>query len=117
MLIGEHGIPPLMATHYTAGAAFAQKVRALAGRPETQARDVFDLDLLLRGGHPGPRKIRISRLDVDEARENAVSMDFDAFKGQVLAFLPLDQQRAFGTPEAWKALVNRVVGALEGLAS
>jgi hypothetical protein len=53
---------------------------------------------------------------MDEARANVVSVGFDAFSGQVLAFLPLDQQRAFGTREAWKALVSRVVSALEGLA-
>ena len=34
--------------HYTADAATEQKIKALAGRSETQARDVFDLDLLLR---------------------------------------------------------------------
>jgi hypothetical protein len=39
-LIGEHGIAPVLATHYTAGSAFAQKIRALARRPETQARDL-----------------------------------------------------------------------------
>lgn len=43
-------------SHYTGGAAVVQKVRALAGRPVTQARDVFDLAILFRGGpaHPQP---------------------------------------------------------------
>jgi hypothetical protein len=113
VLIGEHGIAPLLATHYTAGSAFAQKIRALARRPETQARDLFDLDLLIRGGH-ARLGTGASRADVDRAQANAVSVDFDAFSGQVLAFLPPDQQRAFDSPASWKASVNRVVRALEG---
>src|SRR5437762_1943608 len=35
--------------HYTAEAAIEQKIAALALRSETQARDVFDLELLFRG--------------------------------------------------------------------
>jgi hypothetical protein len=115
VLIAEHGIAPLFAPHYTARSAFAQKVRALARRPETQARDLFDLDLLLRGGLAGLEGVKASRPDVDKARANAVAVDFDAFNGQVIAFLPSDQQRVFGTRLAWKALIDRVVRALEGV--
>jgi hypothetical protein len=117
VLIGEHAIAPFLAPHYTPGSAVAQKIRALAGRPETQARDLFDLDLLLRGGYAALGNATASRTDVDKARANAVSVSFDAFNGQVLAFLPPEQQRIFGTPAAWKAVVDRVVRALEEIKS
>ena len=42
---------PYPCPHYTGAAAVVQKLRALAGRPVTQARDVFDLGILIRGGH------------------------------------------------------------------
>ena len=40
-----HGIPPFLASHYRCSDAVRQKVHALAERPETQPRDVFDLQL------------------------------------------------------------------------
>ena len=113
VLIAEHGIPPILATHYTAGAAFAQKVRALAHRPATQARDIFDLDLLLRSGHSRLEPGRIAKQDSETARVNIESVDFDTFAGQVLAFLPQAEQRAFGNVNAWQDLMGRVRRALE----
>ena len=47
-------LPPFMVNHYDAAAALRQKIGALAGRRETQARDVFDLHHLLAGGAPLP---------------------------------------------------------------
>lgn len=71
--------------HYTADAATEQKVEALARRSETQARDVFDLDLLLRrqplvAGSIGSRVLK-------HAAERALELPFDACRDQVLPFL------------------------------
>jgi hypothetical protein len=49
--------PPILAVvirYYTGGAAVIRIVQALAGRPVTQARDVFDIAFLIRGGHSPP---------------------------------------------------------------
>ena len=51
-VVAPYGLRPPTIQHYTAAPATEQKIRALAGRTETQARDVFDLDLLFRP-HPG----------------------------------------------------------------
>jgi predicted nucleotidyltransferase component of viral defense system len=115
VLVGGHGLAALLATHYTAPAAFAQKVRALANRTETQARDVFDLDLLLRSGDVTPVAVVAARPDITRAQANALGVGYDAFRGQVLAFLPADQQAAFGEPQAWEKVVLRVVEALEAV--
>src|SRR6266404_640314 len=48
-----HRLRPILTTHYTLEPAFAQKVEALIHRTETQARDVFDLKLLLDAGAVG----------------------------------------------------------------
>jgi hypothetical protein len=71
--------------HYTADAATEQKIKALAGRSETQARDVFDLDLLLRrqpleAGTIDPQILR-------QAAERGLELPFAAFRDQVLGFL------------------------------
>lgn len=71
--------------HYTADAATEQKIEALAGRSETQARDVFDLDLLLRR-----RPLRAGTVDpqtLEQAAERGLELPFDAFRDQVLPFL------------------------------
>jgi predicted nucleotidyltransferase component of viral defense system len=71
--------------HYTADAATEQKIKALAGRSETQARDVFDLDLLLRR-----RPLTDGTIDPqisEQAAERGLELPFDAFRDQVLPFL------------------------------
>jgi predicted nucleotidyltransferase component of viral defense system len=71
--------------HYTADAATEQKIKALAGRSETQARDVFDLDLLLRR-----RPLQAGTIDpqiLGHAAERGLELPFEAFRDQVLPFL------------------------------
>ncbi len=49
-LVKPYAMRPPSVQHCSLAPATEQKVYALAGRPETQARDVFDLDLLLGRG-------------------------------------------------------------------
>ena len=110
-------LPPFMVNHYDAAAALRQKIGALAGRRETQARDVFDLHHLLAGGAglratPGPGGDVVER-----ANANALSVDFGTFKSQVLAYLEPEAQAQYDSPSAWDTIVLEVVGALRGTAS
>jgi predicted nucleotidyltransferase component of viral defense system len=87
--------------HYTADAATEQKIRALAGRSETQARDVFDLDLLLRrqplaGGTIEPQIL-------EQAAERGLELPFDAFRDQVLPFLDPEVLELY-TKATWEQL-------------
>ncbi len=71
-----------MVSHYDAATAFGQKVGALAGRRETQARDVFDLhQLLAAGGAAGAVEERDPRV-AGRAIANAMTVDFGMFKSQ-----------------------------------
>src|SRR5471032_2574966 len=49
-LVRTYELFPVLAQHYSREAAFRQKIGALSGRTVTQARDIFDLKLLLDGG-------------------------------------------------------------------
>lgn len=71
--------------HYTAEAAVEQKVRALAGRSQTQARDLFDLDLLLR--QQSVEAGALKREVLADAADRALELPFDAFQAQVMPFL------------------------------
>lgn len=111
-LVNHYQLQPLMTAHYDRDAAYAQKIGALIDRKEVQARDVFDLDLLLRSGaKPGHLPVKL-RARMGDARDSLMAVDFDAFAGQVLAYLPPDEQAACDK-ESWDALRLRVLAALE----
>ena len=111
-LVRNYHLSPIMASHYDGSSAYEQKVDALVSRVSTQARDIFDLNLLLNSGID--RKISGSRLRsrLHEAESNVMSVTFDIFKSQVLSYLPPDYQRQYDSPSVWDDMVLRVVEAL-----
>ena len=84
-----------MANHYSIQSMYEQKILALALRNETQSRDIFDLYLLISSG------IDLKPLDKETiqhlsiAKNNAKSITFTDFKGQVIAYLPEDYQKQY----------------------
>jgi predicted nucleotidyltransferase component of viral defense system len=97
--------------HYTGDAPTEQKVKALVSRSETQARDVFDLDLLLRC-----RSLPRGALDAQllrDASEIALAMPFDAFRDQVLPFLEPGAVELYDTRAAWEQMTIFVAEKLE----
>ncbi len=101
--------------HYTGGAAIVQKVRALAGRPVTQARDVFDLAMLFRGGH-GPSAAWPQLLKDGEhakAIDCLLELTWQEYQGQVVEFLETDAQEEYGNEKAWSSLQDLVLSRLE----
>ena len=112
-LLGAYQLSPILLSHYSRQAALEQKTAALVGRSETQARDVFDLHLLLTGS----ADVDCSQLDAKQrtaAIERALSVDFGTFKSQVLAYLPVEQQAAYASARVWEQMVLQVVDLLEG---
>jgi len=105
-------LPALMVSHYDSAAALRQKVGALAGRRETQARDVFDVHLLLAGGATLVVGPDLDRDVLDRACANAMAIDFGMFKSQVLAYLEPDDQAQHDSSSAWDTIVLEVVDAL-----
>lgn len=97
--------------HYTGDAPTEQKVKALVSRSETQARDVFDLDLLLRR-KPLSRGALDAQL-LRAASEIALSMPFDAFRDQVLPFLEPGVVELYDSEAAWEQMTIFVAGKLE----
>ena len=100
--------PALM--HYTAEAALEQKVEALAARSETQARDVFDLDLLLRRRPPTPITVKAHVLE--RAAGRALDLPASAFRAQVLPFLDSEIAELYADASAWEQLQSFVVTRL-----
>jgi predicted nucleotidyltransferase component of viral defense system len=116
-IIRTYRLYPVIVQHYCVHAAFAQKVSALALRELTQSRDVFDLKLLLdAGGAEQPLPVTAAA-DLAKAIDNALEVDFDAFAGQVLAFLEPEYQETYRKRKAWAELQEQVVDGLQALGS
>ncbi len=111
-VLTPYGLTPMLATHYRAKTAIAQKVNALAGRPEPQARDVFDLNLLLSRTDTA-KVVFPSKEKRTEAIENAMSISFDHYASQVLAYLDPEQAPLYEGKETWEAMQDAVVARLE----
>ena len=110
-------LPPFMVSHYDGDSALRQKVGALAGRRETQARDVFDLHHLLAGGATLRASPEGDGNVMERARANALTVDFGTFKSQVLAYLEPEAQPQYDSVSAWDTIVLELVEALRGAAS
>ena len=110
-LIRRYKLYPVLVQRYNAQAAFSQKLAALALRSETQARDIFDLKLLLDAGASPPA----SRELLPTAIENAMTISFDDFTGQVVAYLEPEHQADFRDRASFEALQEQVVDALRAL--
>jgi hypothetical protein len=112
-LVRTYELYPVLTQHYSREAAFRQKIAALSRRTETQARDIFDLKLLL-DGEAGREKLPAdTAAEIPRAVENAMTIGFDEFSGQVRAYLAADYQEYYGTRKVWEALQHAVVSALE----
>lgn len=96
--------------HYLIDAATEQKVAALAGRSETQARDVFDLELLLRRQAGAP--LGLTAALCEQAARRALELPFEAFRDQVIPFLDSDVAELYSSTESWQQIRNYVVEQL-----
>ena len=106
-------LPLLMANHYPASIVWRQKIEALLSRTTSQARDVFDLYLLLAAGLKSAHGLSSDkRPDVAQARENILAMDFGQFKSQVISYLEYDVQPHYDSEQAWDAMRWRIIEAL-----
>jgi len=112
-VIAEYGLPPLLVRHYPLNAALRQKVRALVDRAVVQARDVFDLAVLLPRAAERAVVLAEERSRIPQAIERVMEVSYDDFRGQVAAFLhPVDAAQ-YGSAAAWDALRLQVVEILE----
>lgn len=115
-LIRRYRLYPVLVQHYGAAAAFAQKISALAMRTETQARDIFDLKVLVDAGAAAAPIRRVQLEQLPQAIDNALSIGFDDFAGQVVAFLEPEHQADFLDRARWETLQEEVVDTLRALA-
>jgi hypothetical protein len=106
-------LPLLMANHYPAPVVWRQKIGAIVSPTTSQARDIFDLHLLLESGlKPDKSLLADSKPALAQAKENILAMDFGQFKSQVVSYLESDLQHHYGSEKTWDAMRWRLIEAL-----
>jgi predicted nucleotidyltransferase component of viral defense system len=116
-IVRPYGLLAPTVQHYTARGAVRQKIAALASRNEPQARDVWDLEHLLRTTRvdPGPFSAA-GRKAVSVALDRARGLAFDVYRSQVVPYLAPEHQDVYGSPVAWERMRELVVDRLSGYA-
>jgi predicted nucleotidyltransferase component of viral defense system len=115
-VLRPYGLTPVLAAHYRLPAAIQQKIHALAARSEPQARDVFDLSLLLaRPDAAGLALGPASKEWLSDAIDHGLSISFDEYSSRVVAFLAPGDAELYADRAAWDAMQQDVVARLEAL--
>jgi len=108
-----YDLPPILISHYSAESAFQQKINAVLSRSETQARDIFDLYILLTSRLEKIPAFQSHGINHLKAKENILSTTFAIFKSQVLSYLEPEVQRQYDSEDVWDSMRLKVVEALE----
>lgn len=116
VILAAYRVPPLIVPHYPAVAAFRQKLRALVGRRQPMARDIFDLYVL----SPRPELAgaslsdHLSQRELEEAGSRIYSIEYKEFRDTVVNFLGPEDQRAYSSRDVWDEVRLRVVSLIDG---
>jgi hypothetical protein len=118
-ILRPYRMTPLWVPHYDLDSTISQKIVALASRAAVQARDIFDLHILIsRPGEivsspaaaitdrPGPAVVR-------KARDRVYEVGFEMFRDTVLSYLSFEDRKAYDRPEAWDDIRLRIAEFLE----
>ena len=110
-IVEPYALRSPLVPHYVDDAPTEQKVLALARRSETQARDVFDLDLLLRRRSLAPGALDSEVLTA--AVDLAMQLPYAAFQDQVLPFLEPEAVELYEGEASWEQMQTFVAEQLE----
>lgn len=109
----KYKLKPVLFNHYNLSSALKQKILALAGRKETQARDIFDLSLLIDQSNS---KFAIEEnLRIKQSQENLLLVDYKQYYSQVVAYLEDEYQEFYGQKAYWEQIQEKVFTFLEHL--
>jgi hypothetical protein len=118
-ILSTYRLDPFAIRHYVREAAVRQKLGALGGRREVQARDVFDLYLLVP--HAAPDELvrylakKLLADALKEAHARTLAITYEEYVGQVIEFLGEEARATHGTPNAWDEMRLRVAMFIENI--
>lgn len=115
-ILREYKLAPLLVPHYSVDSVISQKVDALAKRTITQARDVFDIYILISQIESiDKKKIKIDENIIKKAIENTLEIGFEQFKNTVVYYLSKEDQKIYELPSVWDDIKSKVIKFIEEL--
>ncbi|MBI2335822.1 MAG: nucleotidyl transferase AbiEii/AbiGii toxin family protein [Deltaproteobacteria bacterium] len=106
-ILRTYRLAPIVVQHYSAETAFEQKIKALAGRTEVQARDVFDLYQLI-SFLPEAWRVSVGKNVCQQATERVWALSFKEYHEAVVAYLKEEDQQILGLKEVWVKMQKAV---------
>ena len=103
------------ARHYHSDSAVIQKIQALGGRIQVQARDVFDLYILFLGGRVQLKNIlaHTTLAERTAALEALISLDYESYLGHVVEYLDFETRKNYESKKTWNEICNIIAGFLD----
>lgn len=118
-ILDAYGLHGFEVQHYALDAAVRQKIQALAGRREAQARDVFDLCVLVPATPAGALldflAENVAADHLREAHARALAISYGEYLGQVIEFLEEPERASQGTEDAWDEMRLRAAALIEAI--
>jgi predicted nucleotidyltransferase component of viral defense system len=119
-ILQSYDMDPFEVRHYVREAAVRQKLSALGGRREAQARDVFDLHMLVPQAAADELIRHLAKElptgTLKEAHARALAMTYEEYKGQVIEFLGGQARATHGNENAWDEMRLHAAGLIESVA-
>ena len=113
-ILGAYRMAPVVAPHYATPAAVRQKIEALLGRRQPEARDVFDLFTLRSQPDATPDPARaFTREQAAKARERIYSLTYERYRDTVVAFLSAADQDTYDSRAMWDQIRLVAIEILE----
>lgn len=109
----------LAVQRYAPEAALRQKIAALAGRTRIEARDIFDIDLLLGDEGPPPADTveflaeTVDARTLEYARERALELEYPEYESLVVRFLEDAVREEYRSASRWDELRLRTASLID----
>lgn len=108
-ILQDYRLQPMILPHYLFFDATKQKINALIFRSETQARDIFDLNLLFSKETKSPLKFNF---DLMKATDCIFSISYYDYRSQVVAYLLPEYVEYYGSEKIWGEMQLSVIDNL-----
>lgn len=106
LIAEKYQLNPFFINHYTAMSAYKQKIQALLGRSQTQARDIFDLFHLIS---INTKRSTLTEHQKQQLEKIILSVSFEDFKSQVIAYLPIEYHDQYDNPSIFNHIVYKII--------
>jgi len=108
-VLRAYKMAPLVMPHYDIRSAIAQKIGALAARSVVQARDIFDLHIMISQYQPAEDgRLTVNRSKITGARENLFEVNFEQFRDTVVSYLAFEEQALYASAARWDEIKLKV---------